>query len=320
MLANRKTLSSVIDTSSNQVLDPPIPVGENPSEVAITPNGAHAYVSIYEDGTVSVIDTATRQVVGWPITVGPRIEFLAVTPDGKRVMVGQFEAGAGLHDRHGDQPGRRQPRRRRRKGRPGIAIVPDQSPSASFTAYGQPAPAFPYASNGSASTDPDGTVAQTGPGPSATGRPPPRPPPRSATPSRSPAVQTVTLTVTDNEGCSVALVFTGATASCHGPGRRPPRPGSQGRLSGGEGQVPVSAEPGGCRFKLKAVARKGKKLKAQSAIARAKVRAGKSAIVSLKPKKKFAKKLAKAKKALVQQVVTIDGEGQTKVSKLKIVQ
>jgi len=40
----------------------------------------------------------------------------------------------------------------------------------------------------------------------------------------------------------------------------------------------------------------------------------------LKPKKKFAKKLATAKKALVEQVVTIDGETTTKVSKLKIVQ
>ena len=75
---------------------------------------------------------------------------------------------------------------------------------------------------------------------------------------------------------------------------------------------------------MKAVKKTGKgkkqKLKAQSAVAKAKVKAGKSAIVSLKPKKKFAKKLATAKKVLVQQTVTADGETTTKVSKLKIVE
>ena len=87
--------------------------------------------------------------------------------------------------------------------------------------------------------------------------------------------------------------------------------------------MPEERQLKGCKFKLKAVKKIGKgkkqKLKPQSAVAKAKVKAGKSAIVSLKPKKKFAKKLATAKKALVEQVVTIDGETTTKVSKLKIV-
>ena len=88
--------------------------------------------------------------------------------------------------------------------------------------------------------------------------------------------------------------------------------------------MPEESRPKGCKFKLKAVKKTGKgkkqKLKTQSAVAKAKVKAGKSKIVSLKPKKKFAKKLATAKKMLVEQTVTIDGETTTKVSKLKIVQ
>ena len=46
-----------------------ITVGKTPARVAITPDGKHAYVTNYGDGTVSVITTATG-VVSDTITVG----------------------------------------------------------------------------------------------------------------------------------------------------------------------------------------------------------------------------------------------------------
>jgi YVTN family beta-propeller protein len=67
----------------------PIPVGRRPRGVAVTPDGKHAYVTHYSDGTVSIIDTASNTVLtgtGFPITVGsepfgvgiiPPVQFLA---------------------------------------------------------------------------------------------------------------------------------------------------------------------------------------------------------------------------------------------------
>jgi YVTN family beta-propeller protein len=71
---------SVIDTVSQQVLAT-IPVGENPMNVAFTPDGTQAYVVNAGSNEVSVIDTSKRQVVAiipvgqWPCDV-------AFTPNG----------------------------------------------------------------------------------------------------------------------------------------------------------------------------------------------------------------------------------------------
>ena len=64
----------------------PITVGNAPEQVAITPDGKHAYVTNNADGTVSVITTATGAVSA-PITVGSRPIGVAITPDGKQVYV-----------------------------------------------------------------------------------------------------------------------------------------------------------------------------------------------------------------------------------------
>jgi hypothetical protein len=61
-------------------------------------------------------------------------------------------------------------------------------------------------------------------------------------------------------------------------------------------------------------------LAAPSALAKAKAKAGHSALVSLKPKKAFRVKLAAAKKVLVKETVTANGSKRTLVKKLKIVQ
>ena len=54
--------------------------------MAITPDGKHAYVTNYGDGTVSVITTATGAVSA-PITVGKNPVVVAITPDGKHAYV-----------------------------------------------------------------------------------------------------------------------------------------------------------------------------------------------------------------------------------------
>jgi YVTN family beta-propeller protein len=78
---------SVIDTTSNKVLAT-IPVGQDPTGVAITSDGTQAYVTNQLDDSVSVIDTANNKVVatinnkvvatipGFVIPTG-----VAVTPD-----------------------------------------------------------------------------------------------------------------------------------------------------------------------------------------------------------------------------------------------
>ena len=61
---------SVIDTATNMVVGPPIPVGTDPIGVAITPDGTRAYVTNNGSNNVSVIDTRSNMVVGPPIPVG----------------------------------------------------------------------------------------------------------------------------------------------------------------------------------------------------------------------------------------------------------
>src|SRR5262245_9876713 len=69
---------SVINTATNTVVAT-IPVGTTPWGVAITPDGAFAYVANQSSGTASVINTATNTVVATvPVGTGPR--GVAITP------------------------------------------------------------------------------------------------------------------------------------------------------------------------------------------------------------------------------------------------
>ena len=77
---------SVIDTSKNAVVGA-IPVGGEPVDVAITPNGLNAWVVDAAGNSVSVIDTRTRSVVQGPISVGLAPRGIAITPNGGRVYV-----------------------------------------------------------------------------------------------------------------------------------------------------------------------------------------------------------------------------------------
>jgi YVTN family beta-propeller protein len=61
---------SVIATATNTVLGSPIPVGNHPFGVAVTPDGSKVYVANQLANTVSVIATASDTVTGSPIPVG----------------------------------------------------------------------------------------------------------------------------------------------------------------------------------------------------------------------------------------------------------
>jgi YVTN family beta-propeller protein len=77
---------SVIDTATNAVFQT-IPVGGEPVDIAITPDGRYAWVVNGAGGSVSVIDTDRRTVVQGPIGVGPMPRGIAITPNGGRAYV-----------------------------------------------------------------------------------------------------------------------------------------------------------------------------------------------------------------------------------------
>jgi PKD repeat protein len=97
-----------------------------------------------------------------------------------------------------------------------LAITPNQGTVARFWVHHRHAKAdTPVAFNALASYDPDGSIASYdwnfGDGQTLSNGGP--------TPTHTyerPGLYAVTLTVTDNEGCSDKLVFTGQTVSCNG--------------------------------------------------------------------------------------------------------
>jgi YVTN family beta-propeller protein len=78
---------AVIDTRTQRVDGPPIPVGNGPVGVAVHPDGSRVYVANNVSGTVSVIDPASRLVVHIIVEVGRGPTGLAVTPDGAFLFV-----------------------------------------------------------------------------------------------------------------------------------------------------------------------------------------------------------------------------------------
>jgi YVTN family beta-propeller protein len=306
---------SVIDTQTNQVVGSRIEVNLIPSWVAITPDGRSAYVANYNGGQVSVIDTQTNQL-GPPIKVAGRPGGIAIMPDG-RTAYGADSLSNGVfvvNTLTNQLVGSTIPVG---EGPTGVAINPDQPPHASFS---DPAarPEVPVAFDASASGDPDGSIAnydwEFGDGAQASNGGP--------TPSHSytkPGTYKATLTLTDNEGCSTSLIFTGQTAYCNGSALASQTQTVTVAYPGVRIKCPKSAKPRGCRFKLQAVTKK-RKGKAETGVAKAKLKAGKSRIVSLKPRGSFASKLAAARKILVRETIAIGGSRRTSFRKLKVVQ
>jgi YVTN family beta-propeller protein len=310
---------SVIDTTTLQV-GGPVAVGKDPSGIAITPDGARAYVANFGSDSVSMLDTgANVEVIAIPGV--EQAEFVALTPDARQGYVSENDRGSvaalslldnrllGSIPTAGDEAG--QP-----------AVVPNQPPVAAFApVLKRIRPDVPGELTAAASTDPDGTVAtyawEFGDRQTAT-----VPAPVVKHVFRHPGKFQVTLTLTDAEGCSTALLFTGQTVSCNGSGAAAVTETVAVAYPGLRLKCPKSSIPGGCSFRLRAVGVKGrekKRIKPQSAFVRTRVRAGQTKIVSIKPRKAFAKRLGRAKRILVQETRKIAGEKRKRIRKLSVV-
>lgn len=169
------------DGSLGTVSGSPFPAdGTNRSAAVVSPHGGHLYVANGGSNNVSAYNIAADGSLR-SVTGSPFFE------DG---------SGASLES---------------------IAITPNQGPTAAFTSASAADPATETFDAG-ASTDPDGTVARYdwdfgdgttladgGPAPTHT--------------YAADGTNTVSVTVTDNEGCSDDFVFTGQMASCNGSAR-----------------------------------------------------------------------------------------------------
>ena len=200
-----------IDLATNAV-GPAIGVAPEPQEVTITPDSSRAYVQSF-GSKVTPVDLATG-TAGAQVTAGDFLQDVAITPNGARTWVTEEEPGELIPiEVPGDALGTALPAPYRLGS---LAIVPNQGPRAAFTATPNPTlrgEAMRFDATGSSDSDGslvrydwdfgDGTILRDG-GPTPThtysfGGP-----------------HTVTLTVVDNEGCSLEIVFPGQTAFCNG--------------------------------------------------------------------------------------------------------
>jgi YVTN family beta-propeller protein len=204
---------TAFNPTSGAVIGGPIPVGATPSGIAVGPNGVFAYAAALGAGTVTPIATSTNAVSsaigGFNAPAG-----IAIAPDGTQGYV--TNSGGGNVSIFRTASNSVTGSIATGAGPTGLAIVPNQGPTASFLVT--PQRRFVkrrLTFQAGASRDSDGTVANYawnwGDGKRAQG-----PQTRRTHTYSKPGTYTATLTVTDNEGCSNELVFTGQTASCNG--------------------------------------------------------------------------------------------------------
>jgi len=200
--------------------------GKHPLDMAISPDGARLYVATTDTGTVNAYsiaaDGSLSPISGQPFPTGEVDgKALALTPDGKRLYVASntahnvtgfnVAADGSLTEMGGSPFGGSDIAAS--PDLESIAITPDQPPTAAFEVRSKPkekAAKF----DGSASSDSDGSVAgyvwHFGDGKKGDRGP--------ITHHRyqHPGLYTVTLKVTDNEGCSSTRIFTGRAMLCNG--------------------------------------------------------------------------------------------------------
>ena len=206
---------TISDVPGSPFANTALPVG-----TAISPDGKYLHVTGDTDLETYAIaaDGSITAVPGSPVSA-PNVEAAAISPDGRFVYgstissgVQGFAVGSGgtLTELTGSPFGTTSSYVQ------SIAFQPNQGPTAAFTPDMFSA-GVPVKFDASASSDPDGTIARYdwdfGDGTTlADGGP---------TPSHTYATAgsyDVSLTVTDDIGCSTSVVFTGQTASCNGTG------------------------------------------------------------------------------------------------------
>ncbi|WP_037256523.1 beta-propeller fold lactonase family protein [Kibdelosporangium aridum] len=216
------------DGSLTPVPGSPFPAPRTPEGVAVTPDGGHLYVASVatrpvhtpeEDGvwTFSIDDKGTLHRVQSRVEAGVGPVGISTTPDGKWLYVSNFFSNnvSGFAIEPTPVP-------REVAGSPfpangigpafdSVAVLPNQGPTASFTAI--PGRTTRFDATGSRDRDGkiarydwdfgDGTTLRDGG-------------PKPEHVYDRPGVFVVKLVVTDDEGCSVRQVFTGRTALCNG--------------------------------------------------------------------------------------------------------
>jgi YVTN family beta-propeller protein len=306
---------SVIDTASRQAVGLPIGVGSVPVALAISPDGHFVYVANKWGGSISVIDTQSNQVVDdIPVDEPAGITF---SPNGSKAYVTSgFPGAVSVIDTQTRQV----------IGEPievdgtqseDVAVPPSQPPVASFSAQ-LFRPRVLGALDGFRSVDPEGQIARYdwsfGDGRVAmNGGPTPR------HVYSAPGTYWATLTLTNDEDCSAVPIFTGQTAYCNGSSVASQTQAIRVRFPAVRVKCPAKAKPHTCKIALQAVVSRKRGSKEQSALARVKVKPGASADVSLKPKPRFANRLAAAKRILAKVTRWANGSRVTFVRRFKVV-
>ncbi len=201
-----------------------VPAGAFPDGLAVSPNGRNVYVTdLSGTGGVWQFDVGPGELLNSknPASVasGPSTWGIAVTPDGKSVYAGdyaisgtisQYDAGTGgllAAKTPASVPTGNYPQ-------DGVVVSPDVGPSAAFRAT-PGSPGLPTSLDASASIKSDFPIGtynwNFGDGHAQA----------SASPTiehvyTRPGAYAVTLTVSDQAGCSLTMIFTGQTASCSG--------------------------------------------------------------------------------------------------------
>jgi DNA-binding beta-propeller fold protein YncE len=221
------------DGGLSELAGSPFAVSSFPLAVSVTPDGGHLYVSggVGDLWGFSIGEAGgLTQLAGSPFPTGSDPFGIAITPDGRRLYLGNQNSDSisgytvGAEGVLTPLPGTPYPALGTVAGSPfavgtlpkQIALTPDQGPVAAFTTSVAPAGSV-STFDGSPSSDPDGTVARYawdfGDGSSS-----PNGGPSPAHTYATPGTYTVTLTVTDDEGCSTNRTFTGQTVGCNGGG------------------------------------------------------------------------------------------------------
>jgi 6-phosphogluconolactonase (cycloisomerase 2 family) len=212
------------DGSLTSVPGSPYPASGQPFGTTITPDGRHLYVANQLEDAVHGFgigaDGSLTTVPGSPFPAGDLPVGLTTSPDGRFLYVGNFDS----HDVYVYEiasegmltpvPGSPVPTGGSNPAARSLVFVPNREPLARFWPSPRPA-GRPTGFDASASRDRDGRIARYdwnfGDGAEAWDAGP-----TSTHVYRDPGRYTVTLVVTDDEGCSTRLVYTGHVALCTG--------------------------------------------------------------------------------------------------------